>query len=106
MVRLALIVGVIAVVFVIYALVNCLVTDRLQVRALPKAVWAIITLIPIFGGILWLTLGRDRSRGVSGAPDDDPEFLRTIGADKARDARIRDLEARLAELDDDGDQKK
>jgi hypothetical protein len=103
MVRLALIVGVIAVVFVIYAFVNCLVTDRMQVRALPKPVWAIITLIPIFGGILWLTLGRDRSRGVSGAPDDDPEFLKTIGADKAADARIRDLEARLAELDDDDD---
>jgi hypothetical protein len=106
MVRLALIIGVIAVVFVIYAFVNCLVTDRMQVRALPKPVWAIITLIPIFGGILWLTLGRDRSRGVSGAPDDDPEFLRTIGADKASDARIRDLEARLAELDDDDDTKK
>ncbi|MES2170835.1 MAG: hypothetical protein V4479_08955 [Actinomycetota bacterium] len=89
MVRIALIVGVIAVVFVIYAFVNCLVT-----------------LIPIFGGILWLALGRDRSRGISGAPDDNPEFLRTIGADKAADARIRDLEARLAELDDDDDSKK
>jgi hypothetical protein len=101
MVRLALIVGVVAVVFVVYAFVNCLVTDRLQVRALPKPVWAIITLIPIFGGILWLTLGKVRGGSVSGAPDDDPEFLRSIGSDKARDARIRDLEARLAELDDD-----
>lgn len=101
MVRLAIIVGVIAVVFVIYAFVDCLVTDRLRVRALPKPLWAVITIIPIFGGILWLTLGKDRSRGVSGAPDDDPDFLRTIGSDKASDARIRDLEARLAELDDD-----
>jgi hypothetical protein len=106
MVRLALIVGVLAVVFVIYAFVDCLVTDRLRVRALPKAVWAIVTLIPIFGGILWLTLGKDRSVGAVGAPDDDPAFLRSIAADRAdsaasADARIRELEARLAELDHD-----
>jgi hypothetical protein len=104
MVRLAIIVGVIAVVFMIYAFIDSLMTDRFRVRALPKPVWVIITIIPIIGGFLWLTLGKDRSRGHrSGAPDDDPDFLRTIGSDKERDARIRDLEARLAELDDDHD---
>jgi hypothetical protein len=107
MVRLAIIVGVIAVVFMIFAFIDSLMTDRFRVRALPKPVWVIITLIPIIGGILWLTLGKDRSRSrASRAPDDDPDFLRTIGPDKERDARIRDLEARLAELDDDHDDPK
>ena len=104
MVRLAIIVGVVAVVFVIYAFVDSIVTDRSRVRALPKPLWVVITLIPIFGAVLWLTIGKIRRstlNRVSNAPDDDPAFLRTLGEDKERDARIRDLEQRLAELDDD-----
>ncbi len=104
MVRLALIVGVVAVVFVIYAFIDSIVTDRSRARALPKPLWVVITLIPIFGAVLWLTLGKIRLSSlppVSNAPDDDPAFLRTLGEDKERDARIRDLEQRLAELDDD-----
>jgi hypothetical protein len=34
------------------------------------------------------------------APDDDPEFLRNLGRQRERDARIRKLEEELAELDD------
>jgi len=119
MVRLAFIVGVIAVVFVIYSLVDSIVTEPRRIRALPKPIWVLITLIPIFGAVLWLTLGKLRGAAAaraSVAPDDDPDFLRSLGErrggdrpdvddfehdDTERDARIRELEKRLAELDDD-----
>ena len=92
--------------FTIYALVDCLMTDRRRVRGIPKALWIVVILVitPI-GGILWLTLGKDRSLGGSAsrriAPDDDPAFLKRLGRDKDQDERIRRLEQELAELDDD-----
>ena len=66
-------------------------------------------LVPVIGAVLWFTIGKDRSsrspaqRQSQGpiAPDDDPEFLRRLGEDKQREERIRQLEERLAELDDD-----
>lgn len=97
----------VAVVFLtIYALVDCLMTQGTRVRAIPKALWVLVIIIitPI-GGILWLTLGKDRSPGGGPArrvaPDDDPTFLRRLGRDKDQDERIRRLEQELAELDDD-----
>jgi hypothetical protein len=92
--------------FTIYALVDCLMTDRRRVRGIPKALWILVILVitPI-GGILWLTLGKDRSLGGLAnrrtAPDDDPAFLKRLGRDKDQDERIRRLEQELAELDDD-----
>jgi hypothetical protein len=87
-------------VLLVFALIDCLSTDRHALRGLPKSVWilAIIFLSPI-GAIGYLIAGRpDRtttdSDGVSGpvpaggdhsyrrpqAPDDDPEFLRSLAA--------------------------
>jgi hypothetical protein len=92
--------------FTIYALVDCVMTDRRRVRGIPKALWILVILVvtPI-GGILWLTLGKDRSPGGLAstriAPDDDPAFLKRLGRDKDQDERIRRLEQELAELDDD-----
>jgi hypothetical protein len=92
--------------FTIYALVDCLMTDRQRARGIPKALWVVVILVlaPI-GGILWLTLGKDRSPGGrtarTMAPDDDPAFLKRLGRDKDQDERIRRLEQELAELDDD-----
>ncbi len=115
MARLELILAVAVFAFTIFAFVDCLITDSLRVRALPKVVWAIIiVLLSPFGGILWLALGKERperptyQRPVTTqrAPDDDPEFLHRLGADKERDERIRELERRLAELDDDHDDPK
>jgi len=110
MARLAVILIVLFVAFTIFSLIDCIRTENSRVRALPKVLWAIlIVIVAPFGGILWFALGKDRSdrlpvsataRGTK-APDDDPEFLRQLGADKQRDERIRELEARLAELDDD-----
>lgn len=113
MARLELILALVVLAFTIYAFIDCILADHGRVRALPKVVWAIIiVLLSPFGGVLWFVLGKERRslnrdyRRPSGvrAPDDDPVFLRSIGEDKARDARIRELEARLAELDDDHDE--
>lgn len=115
MARLEIVIALVVLAFTIYAFIDCLMTENDRVRALPKVLWAlIIVVISPFGGIIWFVLGKERrqrsldlrSQGTR-APDDDPAFLRSLGEDKARDARIRELEARLAELDDpDNDPKK
>jgi hypothetical protein len=110
MARLYVILIVLFLAFTIFSFIDCIRTEESRVRALPKFLWAVlIVIVTPFGGILWFLLGKDRSgrapvaagRGGSKAPDDDPAFLRQLGADKQRDERIRELEARLAELDDD-----
>ncbi|MBG6106410.1 PLDc N-terminal domain-containing protein [Frigoribacterium sp. CG_9.8] len=111
MARFYVILTVLFVAFTIFSLIDCIRTEQSRVRALPKALWAVlIVLLTPFSGILWFALGKERSGrapvsasrgGGPKAPDDDPEFLRQLGADTQRDERIRELEARLAELDDD-----
>lgn len=116
MARLELIVVLALVAFTIFAFIDCILAESSRVRALPKVAWAIIiVLISPFGGILWLVLGKERQGGAgrsvlqrpspSRAPDDNPAFLRSLSEDKARDARIREIEAQLAELDDDDPKK-
>lgn len=108
MVRLWVILGVAAVVFTIYAAVDCALFDRSRIRGLPRGWWiVVILLVPIIGGLLWFLVGRGRAIRVgrvfphSAAPDDDPEFLRRLRADAEHEERIRRLEQELAELDDD-----
>jgi hypothetical protein len=111
MARVAIILYFIVIAFTIFAFVDCIRTSDEKMRGLPKILWAaLIVLLAPFGGILWFTLGKDRNRSsgqfqASGpvAPDDDPEFLRQLGEDKRREETIRELERRLAELDDDSD---
>lgn len=110
MVRLGLILGFFYLIFMVFTFIDCVRTEPTRVRALPKVVWAVlIVVLPLFGGILWYLLGKERAlqrparstgRGPL-APDDDPAFLRRLGEDKEREARIREIEAQLAELDDD-----
>ena len=106
MARVWLILAVAVVFFTVYAVVDCLLTDRQRIRAIPKPVWVlVIILVTPVGGILWLTLGKDRSVGretrLVRAPDDDPAFLRRLGSEAEQEERIRQLERELAELDDD-----
>jgi hypothetical protein len=116
MVRFLIIGAVVAVAFTIYALVDVLMTERSRVRGVAKPAWALITVIlPVIGGVLWLTAGKAKrgARRVSPpvAPDDDPSFLRTLSQDELRrraeqDERLRRLEQELADLeaeDDDDD---
>jgi hypothetical protein len=71
----------------IYALVDCARSGADEVRGLPKPLWLVVILLlfPPVGGLLYITLGR--ATGTAGtmqgrprvvAPDDDPEFLRTL----------------------------
>lgn len=105
---LALIIVVVA--FTVYAIVDCLMLPKSRVKALPRVAWFFIILLflPI-GGILWFLFGRGRRVSAqpmrSMGPDDDPDFLGTIArpVDPNQDERIRELEKRLAETDDDPD---
>lgn len=101
-----------AVAFVIYALIDCLFTERSRFRALNRPIWAlVIVILPVVGALLWFGLGR-RSRTAAArrtiAPDDDPEFFgrpaTTVSEQdrEALDESIRRLEQELAEHDDDG----
>lgn len=101
-----------AVAFVIFALVDCLFTERHRFRALNKPLWAlVIVVLPVVGGLLWLFLGRRPRTAATTrliAPDDDPDFLGRPSApmsDSDResvDERIRRLEQELSQHDDDG----
>lgn len=108
MARLLIVGGFLAVVFWVFSIVDCAVQPPTRHRGVPKLAWiAIVVLIPVIGGILWFTIGRRRTKGqqaVRGlAPDDDPEFLRSIGKAE-QDARIRRLEEELAQLNDETDE--
>ncbi|MGW3206574.1 PLD nuclease N-terminal domain-containing protein [Streptomyces sp. NPDC001135] len=78
----------------IYAFVDCLNTPEEEVRHLPKVVWVIVILLfgeVLVGPVAWLITGRVRQAAAGGsapawvAPDDNPEFLKSLGKDD-RDA--------------------
>ena len=81
MFRLWLVIGFLATAFYIYSIVNVSLTDRLGVRGLPKAAWvAVVIIFPLIGAALWYAVGRSGLRGARVvAPDDDPEFLASLG---------------------------
>jgi hypothetical protein len=73
----------------IYALVDCIQTDRRQIRIMPKPVWLLAVLVPVAGPLAWFFAGRATApggptRGPGGrptgprGPDDDPDFLRRL----------------------------
>jgi hypothetical protein len=76
------------VVFGVFTTVYAAAAKRTEVRVLPKWVWVLMcAFIPLFGGLLYLTLGRPVGptppikRGPQTkvvAPDDDPNFLRDL----------------------------
>ena len=104
MARLLIILALLATGFWVYSMVDCAVQPRIRHRAVPKAVWMLIVIVfPVIGGILWFTLGRIPARAAVRAPDDDPEFLRSLHTRSAQDDRIRQLEEELARLDKDAD---
>src|SRR5919199_2219918 len=75
----------------VYALVDCWRSDAQDVRLLPRSVWFLVVLVPLAGGVLWLVAGQprevtDRPASRPLAPDDDPEFLRRLDAERRRRA--------------------
>jgi len=87
MFRLWLVIGFLATVFYIYSIVNVGLTDRLGVRGLPKIAWILVVVVfPLIGAILWYAVGRSGLRGGRVlAPDDDPDFLATLGNNSKHD---------------------
>ncbi|MGP4001578.1 PLDc N-terminal domain-containing protein [Streptomyces sp. 8N706] len=86
----------------IYAFMDCLNTPEDQVRKLPKGAWVLIIVLfgyMLFGSIAWLIAGRPRRAGTAGAvrsygergrsrwvaPDDNPDFLKSLDKERERD---------------------
>ena len=87
MVRGLLIAGVIALVVTVYAAVDCAIFPKPNIRGVSRASWiAIIVLLPVVGAVLWFTIGRGRRGKLSRttAPDDDPDFLRSLRKQQPR----------------------
>jgi nitric oxide reductase large subunit len=87
MFRLWLVIGFLAAVFYVYSIVSVCLADRLGVRGLPKAAWvAVVIVFPIIGAVLWFAVGRVDSRRSPRmiAPDDDTEFLSSLGDRKQK----------------------
>ncbi|WP_103502063.1 MULTISPECIES: PLD nuclease N-terminal domain-containing protein [Streptomyces] len=89
----------------IYALVDCISTKDDEVKHLPKLVWLLLIVFAwIIGPLAWIFIGRKRSLprapsargGVAGggwvAPDDNPDFLRSINHEQQREENERDKE--------------
>ncbi len=90
----------------VYALVDCISSKDDEVKHLPKLVWILlIVLATVVGPLAWLFAGRDRTarRAARGggwvAPDDNPEFLRSLGEERRPGRGDRDGDA---DGDEDG----
>ncbi|AZQ72277.1 MULTISPECIES: PLD nuclease N-terminal domain-containing protein [Streptomyces] len=74
----------------IYAFIDCLNTPENEVRGLPKLAWVFVILLfgeVLVGPVAWLVAGRPRARTRPAprrwvAPDDNPEFLRSLRPDE------------------------
>lgn len=105
MVRIFIVGIVIGVAFTLYSLVDAAMTDHLRARGVPKPVWiVIIVVLPVIGGALWMLIGKGAmptASPASSAPDDDPRFTGRHMSGTELDVHMRDLEARLRELDEE-----
>ncbi|WP_410813166.1 PLD nuclease N-terminal domain-containing protein [Micromonospora sp. 067-2] len=96
MARLYVLLFLVQIVLAVCALISCLSAEEGQIRALPRIAWVLIILFfPLVGSVAWFVAGREPDPGVRGArpagtgfaerkprrpiaPDDDPEFLRSV----------------------------
>ena len=127
MIRLYGLFALIDLVLIIVALISCLSAEESEIRALPRVVWVILILLfsPI-GAIVWFVAGRPQRAATGGAawrpgsgfpeaerprrsaaPDDDPEFLRSLQGRQDRElldqweADLRRREEELRRKEDD-----
>ncbi|CAL9540853.1 hypothetical protein SUDANB176_04242 [Streptomyces sp. enrichment culture] len=83
----------------VYAFIDCISTKDEDIRHMPKPLWAILVLLfPLVGSISWIIAGRKRHPAGAGgavgsawsrggrqqwvAPDDNPEFLKSLSDEK------------------------
>ncbi|MFI2378183.1 PLD nuclease N-terminal domain-containing protein [Streptomyces sp. NPDC018964] len=91
----------------VYAFIDCISTKDDDIRHMPKPLWAILVLLfPLVGSISWLIAGKKRhpagaggsawGRGGGGrqwvAPDDNPEFLKSLDEERDKDDKPGDGE--------------
>lgn len=95
-----LFVSAVSLVLLVYCVVDLVTTPSAVVRTLPKPLWFIVLLPPVFGPAAWFLFGRPsraaragkaappRPAPRRGAPDDDEDFLRELRR-RADDQRRR-----------------
>ncbi|HOC12275.1 MAG TPA: PLD nuclease N-terminal domain-containing protein [Propionicimonas sp.] len=108
-------------VLVIFCVLDCLRADESRIRSLPRWAWLLIMiLIPIVGCVAWLFAGRPtgsapaqpprppssglyeqppRQRVI--APDDDPEFLRSLKRSAEHERLLKQWEDDLKRREDE-----
>ncbi|MFF7795291.1 PLDc N-terminal domain-containing protein [Streptomyces sp. NPDC007991] len=78
----------------VYAFIDCISTKDDEIRHMPKPLWAILVLLfPLVGSISWLIAGKRRGAAAGGrprpgqwvAPDDNPDFLKSLDEDRDKD---------------------
>ncbi|MFH8758674.1 PLD nuclease N-terminal domain-containing protein [Streptomyces atroolivaceus] len=90
----------------IYAFIDCLNTPEDEVKHLPKVAWVfIILLFWVVGPVVWIAAGKARRAPAGGrtpserprrnrttwvAPDDNPDFLKSLKAENAKDESLPD----------------
>ncbi|WP_104180694.1 PLD nuclease N-terminal domain-containing protein [Arthrobacter sp. B0490] len=106
--RLLLFAAILAVAVVIYALIDCVMSRKHEVRSISKTAWFLtILVLPLIGAGMWFLFGRPRKQGPSGprrpsprqptAPDDDPAFLQNLEAQRWQRAREEERRRREQE---------
>ncbi|MHA7189041.1 PLD nuclease N-terminal domain-containing protein [Arthrobacter sp. MDT2-16] len=106
--RLLLIAAILGVAVVIYALIDCVMSRKHEVRSISKTAWFVtILVLPLIGAGMWFLFGRPRKQGPSGprrpaprkptAPDDDPAFLQNLEAQRWQRAREEERRRREQE---------
>ncbi|SDC78727.1 PLD nuclease N-terminal domain-containing protein [Streptomyces prasinopilosus] len=82
----------------VYAFIDCISTKDEDIRHMPKPLWAILVLLfPLVGSISWIIAGKKRHPAGTGAgsawsrgggrqqwvaPDDNPDFLKSLGEER------------------------
>ncbi|MFF7257109.1 PLD nuclease N-terminal domain-containing protein [Streptomyces microflavus] len=106
----------------IYAFIDCLNTSEEDTKHLPKIAWVfIILLFWIVGPVVWLVAGKARRSAATGtgpsswqrgrrqqwvAPDDNPDFLKSLKDDKDARKAEAEAESRKAEKAEDEEELK
>ncbi|MBG6183934.1 hypothetical protein IWX65_001902 [Arthrobacter sp. CAN_A214] len=106
--RLLLFLAILGVAVIIYALIDCIMSKRHEVRSISKPAWlVIILLLPLIGTAMWFLFGRPRStppgpprpaRRHPTAPDDDPQFLQNLETKRRQQARETERRRKEQEL--------
>lgn len=105
--RALIVVAVVVTVLTVYSVVDCAMTDARRTRVLQKPIWLIVILfLPVVGALLWMFIGKQSADAGSQpiGPDEDVDYLDQLRRDTEHDARIRELEEQMRQLDAEIDQ--